>query len=106
LKRARNHTIKRSRTRKSQKAINETRIVDPLEYLLDAMNDERLTLMQRGAIAKKLAPYFHPKLKPISAEQAAGNFGFLGLEDGQEHKAEAIAAKRESLRRRLFDEFD
>jgi hypothetical protein len=99
---------RRTRASRAPRSFNRTedRVVDPLEYLLVAMNDERLTPMQQLAIAEKLAPYFHPKLKPISAEQAAANFEFLDVEGGQEHEAEAIAAKRESLRRRLFDEFD
>ena len=38
----------------------------PLSVMLEAMNDECLPAKERHRIAKKLAPYFHPKLKPAS----------------------------------------
>ena len=44
-------------------------VIDPLKYLLKWMNDPSLSREQRGAIAKKLLPYFHHKLKPISLEE-------------------------------------
>jgi len=39
----------------------------PLEHLLALMNDSSLPPMKSQAIARRLAPYFHAKLKPISA---------------------------------------
>jgi hypothetical protein len=61
---------------------------------------------KRDRIAVKIAPYCHPKLKPIRPEQAAPQFAFIDVENGQEYEDEAIAARRESIRRRLFNEFD
>jgi len=90
---------------KSQKWSNLVEI-DPLVYLLEAMNDERVPQMKRDRIAKKIAPYFHPRLKPMPAEQAAAHFESIDVEDGQEYEDEAIAARRESIRRKLFNAFD
>jgi hypothetical protein len=53
----------------------EIAATDPLELLLALMDDERLPLMARAKIAAKIAPYFHPKLKPIAASAAPGYFG-------------------------------
>ena len=39
----------------------------PLEHLLALMNDSSLPPMRSQAIARRLAPYLHAKLKPISA---------------------------------------
>ena len=44
-------------------------IIEPRKYLLLWMNDGSLPCEQRGAIAKKLLPYCHHKLKPMSLEE-------------------------------------
>src|SRR5215469_10105423 len=69
--------------------------VTPLECLYNLMNDESLSRMQRQAIAKRLAPYFHPKLKPIPA----GQFSYDTTED---EDAELAAQERERIRKILF----
>lgn len=79
---------------------------DPLEYLLDVMNDERVPQMQRGAIAKKIAPYFHPKPKRVSATSAPAILTSGDVEDPTEDEAEMVAARRERMRRKLFRDFD
>lgn len=48
---------------------------DPLARLLEFMNDERLPPMTRQRIAATIAPYFHPRLKPIPASAAPDYFG-------------------------------
>src|SRR5437660_203416 len=53
----------------------EIAATDPLALLLEFMNDERLPRMARANIAAKIAPYFHPKLKPIPASVAPDYFG-------------------------------
>jgi hypothetical protein len=77
-------------------------IEDPLEYLLDLMVDDRLSRMQQGAIAQKLAPYFHPKPKPVPGEYADQIWASLFNEqprdpDDQERRA------AERVRHRIFD---
>jgi hypothetical protein len=79
---------------------------DPLEYLLDMMNDERVSRMQRQAIAKKIAPYFHPKPKPVPPGAAAATFASTVAEHLTEDEVESVAARREPIRRRLFKHFD
>jgi hypothetical protein len=76
-------------------ADSEAGELTPIELLLDLMNDERLSHRQRDRIAKKLAPYFHPKLKsipPVSYDQT-------------DEDAES-AARREAVRKNLFGRFD
>jgi len=63
------------------------------------MNDESLSRMQRQAIAKRLAPYFHPKLKPVPP----GQFSYDTTED---EDAELAAQERERIRKILFRRFD
>ena len=73
--------------------------VTPLECLYNLMNDESLSRMQRQAIAKRLAPYFHPKLKPIPP----GQFSYDATDD---EDAELAAQESERLRKILFRQFD
>jgi hypothetical protein len=58
--------------------------------------------MQRQAIARKIAPYFHRKPKPV----AANTFAFDDAEDPAEDDAESIAAERQRMRSKLFKGFD
>jgi hypothetical protein len=100
---------KRSKTRRRKTSVEATPAakhalsnggeLTPLECLFNLMNDESLPRMQRQAIAKKLAPYFHPKLEPIPAEQ----FSYDTTED---EDAELAAQERERIRKVLFRRFD
>jgi hypothetical protein len=45
----------------------------PLEYMFELMNDERLSPMESQTIARTLAPYFHPKLKPLRPKKGEEN---------------------------------
>jgi hypothetical protein len=66
---------KRSKTRTRKTSVGATPAakhalsngdeLTPLECLFNLMNDESLSRMPRQAIAERLAPYFHPKLKPM-----------------------------------------
>ena len=76
----------------------------PIERLLDLMNDEKLSRMQRGAIAEELAPYFHPKPKPIPQEQLP--YSFLPDDPTNDDDAESAAQQRERVRKNLFRRFD
>ena len=71
---------------------------DPLEFLLELMNDEGLPIMARGKIAAKIAPYFHPKLKPIPANAAPGYFG-PNASDNQADADDSSVQSAESLER-------
>jgi hypothetical protein len=100
---------KRSKTRRRKTSVAATPAerhalsnggeLTPLECLYNLMNDESLSRMQRQAIAKRLAPYFHPKLKPIPA----GQFSYNATED---EDAELAAQESERLRKILFRRFD
>ncbi|MHC4052534.1 hypothetical protein [Bradyrhizobium sp. 25ACV] len=71
---------------------------DPLARLLEFMNDERLPRMTRERIAAKIAPYFHPKMKPIPASAAPDYFGPSAPYD-QADSYENSAQSAESLER-------
>jgi hypothetical protein len=45
-------------------------------------------------------------LKRIPAGLAAANFESINVKDAQKNEAEAIAARRARIRRKLFKEFD
>ena len=65
---------RRSKTRRRKAPVAATPAaagyeIDPLEYLLAQMNDASLSFKQRDAIAKKLLPYFHQRLKPLRPEE-------------------------------------
>ncbi|MDD1518397.1 hypothetical protein DAA51_31095 [Bradyrhizobium sp. WBAH10] len=72
--------------------------LDPLARLLELMNDERLPRMTREKIAAKIAPYFHPKLKPIPASAAPDYFGPSAPHD-QADSFENSVQSAESLER-------
>jgi hypothetical protein len=84
-------------------ALSEGGELTPIEALLDLMNDERLSHRQRDRIAKKLAPYFHPKLKSIPPEQLSYAFT---PNDQPDEDAESAAQQREGVRKNLFRRFD
>ena len=44
----------------------------PLEFMLEVMNNEKLTLDFRCAMAGAAAPYLHPKLKAMEIDAPAG----------------------------------
>ena len=105
---SRRHTTKASVAAKSPKRRRSSKraaIEDPLEYLLKVMNDERVPRMQRQAIARKIAPYFHPKLKPVPPQSPAYAFA-TGAENSAADEAERIAAERQRIRNKLFKNFD
>jgi hypothetical protein len=85
-------------------AMSEGGELTPIERLLDLMNDEKLSRMQQLVIAKDLAPYFHPKPKPIPPEQLA--YSFLPDHQTGDENAESAAQQRERMRKNLFRRFD
>ena len=91
---------------KRRRSTKSAALEDPLEYLFELMNDERLSLMQRAAIAKKIAPYFHAKPKRVPATSAPAILTSSDVEDPTEDEAEMIAERRERIRRKLFRDFD
>jgi hypothetical protein len=72
------------------------------------MNDERVPPTQRDAIAKKLAPYFHSKLKPVPVppELFAAASASTITEDPSEEEPGSLAARRDEFRRKFFKGFD
>ena len=75
----------------------------PLEHLLALMNDSSLSPMRRQAIARKLAPYFHPKLKPISAGEGLVTPTSAADEKAAEDEAaEDSGLLREQIRQKIF----
>jgi len=85
-------------------AVSEGGELTPIERLLDLMNDEKLSRMQQLVIAKELAPYFHPKPKPIRQEQLS--YSFLPDDQTGDEDAESAAQQRERVRKNLFRRFD
>jgi hypothetical protein len=72
----------------------------PLEHLLALMNDSSLPPMRSQAIARRLAPYFHAKFKPISAGE-----GLVTPTDekaAEDEAAEDSGLLREQIRQKLF----
>jgi hypothetical protein len=105
---------KRSKTRRrrtpvaatpaAKRALSNGGELTPLECLLDLMNDESLSRMQQLAIAKKLAPYFHPKLEPVPPGQLS--YSSLPDDPADDEDAELAAEERERIRKNLFRRFD
>ena len=46
--------------------------VPPLEYMLKIINNDKLPMELRDAMAAAAAPYFHPKLRPIAIDDVGG----------------------------------
>jgi hypothetical protein len=76
----------------------EIAATDPLALLLEFMNDERLPPMAREKIAAKIAPYFHPKIKPIPASAAPDYFA-PSASDDQADADDSSVQSAESLER-------
>jgi hypothetical protein len=68
------------------------------------MNDETLPRMERQAIAVKLAPYFHPKLKRLRPGQVPYDYQFIFDDPTDNLNAESDAHER--IRKKLFGRFD
>ncbi len=83
---------KPSKTRRRKTSIGEP---TPLGYLFDLMHDKTVPHKQRMAIAVKLAPCFHRKLKPVRPAE---------LPDSED--AIPDADQRERIRRKIFGGFD
>ena len=87
-------------------AMFESGEITPLDVLLRRMNDESLSRMERQAIAVKIAPYFHPKLKRLRPGQVSYDYPFRRDEPTDNLDAESDAQQRERIRKRLFERFD
>ena len=76
----------------------------PLGYLFYLMNDETLPDRQRMAIAKKLAPYFHAKLKPVRA----GELPYASILNEPTDIEDAVSDpdQRKRIRKNIFGRFD
>ena len=75
----------------------------PLEHLLALMNDSSLPPMRSQAIARRLAPYFHAKLKPISAGEGLVTPTSAADEKAAEDEAaEDSGLLREQIRQKIF----
>ena len=78
----------------------------PLDCLLELMNDQTLPRMKRQAIAVKIAPYFHPKLKRLRPGQVPYDYPFRRDEPTDNLDADSDAQQRERIRKRLFERLD
>ena len=68
------------------------------------MNDKTVSPMERDAIAVKIAPYFHPKLKQPRPGQVPYDDAFILDDETDNLGAESDAHER--IRKRLFERFD
>jgi hypothetical protein len=85
-------------------ALSERGERTPLGYLFDLMNDETVPDRQRDAIAVKLAPYFHAKLKRAPARALPDTV--IPNEPTDPEDAGSDADQREGLRKRIFRQLD
>ena len=85
---------------------SDTGEIIPLDYLLRLMNDETLSRMERQAIAVKIAPYFHPKLKRLRPGQVPYDYPFVVDDPTDNLDAASDANQGERIRKRLFERFD
>jgi hypothetical protein len=46
--------------------------VQPLEHMLQVLNNDKLPMQLRCAMAEAAAPYLHPKLRAIEIDDVAG----------------------------------
>ena len=92
--------------RPAAKAVSEGGERTSIEILFELMNDETLPRMDRQAIAKKLAPYFHPKLKRLRPGQVPYDYPFRRDDSTDNSDAESDVQQRERIRKRLFERFD
>ena len=77
-----------------------------LGTLLRLMNDETLSRMQQQAIAVKLAPYFHPKLKRLRPGQVPYDSPSILDDPTDDLDAASDANQDERIRKRLFGRSD
>ena len=70
------------------------------------MNDESLSRMEQQAIAVKIAPYFHPKLKRLRPGQVPYDYPFILDDPTDDLAAASDAQQRERIRKNLFGRFD
>jgi hypothetical protein len=97
--------LKASRSAKRAAGItSDTGEITPLEYLLRRMNDETVSSMERDAIAVKIAPYFHPKLKRPRPGELPYDDPFILDDETDNLGAESDAHER--IRKRLFERFE
>ena len=75
----------------------------PIDYLFDLMNDETVPDRQRDAIAEKIAPYFHPKLKRLPARELPDTFIADSIDT---EVAVPDADRRKRIRTKIFGRFD
>jgi hypothetical protein len=80
--------------------------ITPRDYWLRLMNDETLSRMERQAIAAKIAPYFHPKLKRLLPGQVPYDYPFIVNDPTDDLDAASDAQQRERIRKKLFGRFD
>ncbi len=72
--------------------------VKPLQYLLEALNDDSVPAKLGDAIAKKLLPRFHEKLRPISHEEVLE----AAICEAEAEEADTAAERRAYIRRVAF----
>ena len=72
--------------------------IDPIDYLLAQMNDNTLPPRLRAAIAKKLLPFLHQKLKPLCSDEL--------YDDTADVEAGSETDDRDHLRKLLFGFFN
>ena len=98
----------KNRSKRASKPIlgSNDREIMPLEYLLDAMNDDSVSLRRRDSIAKKIAPYLHAKLGRVSAEELSAASVGTNLENVIQDEADtedgpAAGAESHAYNRRV-----
>ena len=78
----------------------------PLDCLLELMNDQTLPRMKRQAIAVKIAPYFHPKLKRLRPGQVPYDYPSILDDPTDDLDAASDANQGERIRKGLFGRSD
>jgi len=92
--------------RRAAEITSDSGEIIPLDYLLRLMNDETLSRMERQAIAVKIAPYFHPKLKRLLPGQVPYDYPFIVDDPTDDLDAASDAQQDERIRKKLFGRFD
>jgi hypothetical protein len=65
------------------------------------MNDSTQPPKRTQAIARALAPYFHPKLKPVEYQE--GLFASTSAADEKATEGDAASLLREQIRKTIFN---
>ena len=106
-KRSKSPPSKASRAARRAAAITSDRVkTTPRDTLLRLMNDETLSRMEQQAIAVKIAPYFHPKLKRLFPGQVPYDHQFIFDDPTDNLDAASDAQQGERIRKKLFGRFD